>query len=107
MSMKWEKNNRTIKHPHKKVQKVNEVQIKVIGLKEKKAIVRMAVKAIHTNELRSYGSLKRGLHRMVKALHSSKAFKPRRPRRPRSRGLPLGGKKSKKLGKQSAMQRHF
>ena len=68
-----------------KVQKVKEAPVEPIGLKEKKAIARMA----------------------VKALHSSKAFKTKEAQKAKKQRNASRWKKSKKLGKRAAHAKKF
>ena len=81
MRMKWEKNNRTIKKPCMKDQKVKELS----GLKDKKAIVCIAIKALHN----------------VKAFRTQKAKKAKKQR------ITYRRKKSKKVDKKVAHANKF
>ena len=123
MTMKWEKNNRTIKHPCKKVQKVKKATVELIGLKDKKAIVRMAIKALHNvkafrtqktkkakkaKKQRIGQKEKKAIVRMaVRALHNSKVFKIKETQEGKNQGVASRWKNSKKLDKRAALAKRF
>ena len=79
--MKWEKNNRTIKKPCMKDQKVK----KLSGLKDKKAILFMA----------------------IKAMHNVKAFRTQKAKRAKKQRIAYRRKKSKKAAQQAAHAKKF